>query len=106
MWDNGLAGRFCVDCFDYVVDAEQLLANQLRECPMSKGANRFPMNSLSSVAAFGKGRKVVEPASPPIRHLQLDVAGVSVHCLAAGDRGRPWQVSETGTAQPGTFNLI
>jgi hypothetical protein len=33
MWDNGLAGRFCVDCFDYVVDAEQLLANQLRECP-------------------------------------------------------------------------
>ena len=33
MWDNGLAGRFCVDCFDYVLDAEQLLANQLRECP-------------------------------------------------------------------------
>jgi len=33
MWDNGLAGRFCVDCFDCVVDAEQLLASQLREYP-------------------------------------------------------------------------
>jgi hypothetical protein len=33
MWDDGLAGRFCADCFDYVVDAEQLLANQLWEHP-------------------------------------------------------------------------
>jgi len=31
MWDDGLAGRFCLDCFDYVVDAEQFLANQLQD---------------------------------------------------------------------------
>jgi hypothetical protein len=28
MWDGGLNGRFCSDCFDHVVDAEQLLASQ------------------------------------------------------------------------------
>jgi hypothetical protein len=42
MWDNGLAGRFCVDCFDYVVDAEQLLANQLRECPDEQTSKQIP----------------------------------------------------------------
>jgi hypothetical protein len=26
MWDNGLNDRFCADCFDYVVDAEEALA--------------------------------------------------------------------------------
>jgi hypothetical protein len=57
---------------------------------------RFPMNPLSSVSAFGKGRTVVEPASPPIRHLQLDVSGISVHCLAAGDRGRPIMILHAG----------
>jgi hypothetical protein len=28
MWDDGLNGRFCSDCFDYVVDAEEVLASQ------------------------------------------------------------------------------
>ena len=28
MWDDGLNGRFCVECFDYVVDAEELLASK------------------------------------------------------------------------------
>jgi hypothetical protein len=27
IWDDGLDGRFCVECFDYVVDAEELLAS-------------------------------------------------------------------------------
>jgi hypothetical protein len=25
MWDDGLNGCFCLECFDYVVDAEELL---------------------------------------------------------------------------------
>jgi hypothetical protein len=28
MWDEGLNGRFCLDCFDQVVDAEELLVSQ------------------------------------------------------------------------------
>jgi hypothetical protein len=28
MWDDGLNGRFCVECCDYVVDAEALLVRQ------------------------------------------------------------------------------
>jgi hypothetical protein len=28
MWDDGLKGRFCSSCFDYVVDAEELLTSQ------------------------------------------------------------------------------
>jgi hypothetical protein len=28
LWDEGLNGRFCTDCFDFVVDAEEALANQ------------------------------------------------------------------------------
>lgn len=28
MWDDGLNGRFCLDCFDQVVDAEELLVSQ------------------------------------------------------------------------------
>ena len=28
MWDDGLNGRFCAECFDHVVDAEELLVNQ------------------------------------------------------------------------------
>ena len=28
MWDEGLNGRFCSECFDHVVDAEELLASQ------------------------------------------------------------------------------
>jgi hypothetical protein len=28
MWDDGLNGRFCVECFDYVVDAEELLESK------------------------------------------------------------------------------
>lgn len=27
MWDDGLKGRFCSSCFDYVVDAEELLTS-------------------------------------------------------------------------------
>jgi Zn ribbon nucleic-acid-binding protein len=30
MWDDGLNGRFCVDCYDRVVDAEEFLSNGLR----------------------------------------------------------------------------
>jgi hypothetical protein len=25
MWDDGLSSRFCSECFDFVVDAENLL---------------------------------------------------------------------------------
>jgi hypothetical protein len=32
MWDDGLKGRFCSECFDYVVDAE--------ECLVCQGLNR------------------------------------------------------------------
>ena len=28
MWDDGLNGRFCAECFDHVVDAEEVLVNQ------------------------------------------------------------------------------
>jgi hypothetical protein len=28
MWDDGLNGHFCAECFDYVVDAEEALASQ------------------------------------------------------------------------------
>src|ERR1700736_3322687 len=28
MWDDGLQGRFCSECFDHVVDAGELLASQ------------------------------------------------------------------------------
>ena len=28
MWDNGLNGRFCLKCFDYVVHAKDLLRSQ------------------------------------------------------------------------------
>jgi hypothetical protein len=28
MWDDGLNGRFCSECFDHVVDAGELLASQ------------------------------------------------------------------------------
>jgi hypothetical protein len=28
LWDEGLNSRFCIDCFDYVVDAEEALASQ------------------------------------------------------------------------------
>jgi hypothetical protein len=28
MWDDGLKARFCSSCFDYVVDAEELLVSQ------------------------------------------------------------------------------
>jgi len=28
MWDEGLNGRFCLECFDQVVDAEGLLVSQ------------------------------------------------------------------------------
>ncbi|MEY2616041.1 MAG: hypothetical protein QOH78_1814 [Verrucomicrobiota bacterium] len=28
MWDEGLNGRFCSECFDHVVDAEELLTSQ------------------------------------------------------------------------------
>jgi hypothetical protein len=28
MWDDGLNGRFCSQCFDHVVDAEELLVSQ------------------------------------------------------------------------------
>jgi hypothetical protein len=28
MWDDGLNGRFCEECFDHVVDAEEFLVNQ------------------------------------------------------------------------------
>ena len=28
MWDDGLKARFCSSCFDYVVDAEELLVGQ------------------------------------------------------------------------------
>ena len=28
MWDDGLYGRFCVKCYDCVVDAEELLVSQ------------------------------------------------------------------------------
>jgi hypothetical protein len=42
MWDDGLAGRFCLDCFDYVVDAEQLFANQLRELPDKQTGKQAP----------------------------------------------------------------
>jgi len=45
MWDNGLAGWFCVDCFDYVVDAEQLLANQLRECPDERRSKQIEISN-------------------------------------------------------------
>jgi len=27
MWDEGLNGRFCSECFDHVVDAEELLVS-------------------------------------------------------------------------------
>lgn len=47
------------------------------------------MKALSFAAAFGNGRTAVEPAPPLVRHLQLDVAGLGVHCLTAGNRGRP-----------------
>jgi hypothetical protein len=42
MWDDGLDGQFCVDCFDYVVDAEQLLANQLLERPGKQRSKQVP----------------------------------------------------------------
>jgi hypothetical protein len=38
MWDDGLKGRFCSECFDYVVDAE--------ECLVCQGLN--PSGSVSS----------------------------------------------------------
>ena len=28
MWDEGLNGRFCSECFDHVVDAAEVLASQ------------------------------------------------------------------------------
>jgi hypothetical protein len=28
MWDDGLNGSFCADCFDQVVDAEEFLTSQ------------------------------------------------------------------------------
>ena len=28
MWDDGLNGRFCGECFDHVVDAGEVLASQ------------------------------------------------------------------------------
>jgi len=28
MWDDGLNGPFCADCFDQVVDAEEFLVSQ------------------------------------------------------------------------------
>jgi hypothetical protein len=28
MWDDGLNGRFCSECFDHVVDAGEVLASQ------------------------------------------------------------------------------
>jgi len=28
MWDEGLNGRFCAECFDHVVDAGEVLASQ------------------------------------------------------------------------------
>ncbi len=28
MWDEGLEGRFCSECFDHVVDAGELLVSQ------------------------------------------------------------------------------
>jgi hypothetical protein len=42
MWDDGLAGRFCLDCFDYVVDAEQFLANQLQDHSAAEGRQQTP----------------------------------------------------------------
>ena len=37
MWDNGLDGRFCLKCFDYVVHAKDLLRSQaLRKLKKSR----------------------------------------------------------------------
>jgi len=37
MWDNGLNGRFCLKCFDYVVHAKDLLRSQaLRKLKKSR----------------------------------------------------------------------
>jgi hypothetical protein len=27
MWDEGLGGRFCLECFDHVIDAEEFLVS-------------------------------------------------------------------------------
>ena len=36
MWDEGLNGRFCSECFDHVVDAAELLASQGLVCPRTR----------------------------------------------------------------------
>jgi hypothetical protein len=37
MWDEGLKGRFCSECFDHVVDAEEFLASQGLSLPVQSG---------------------------------------------------------------------
>jgi hypothetical protein len=37
MWDDGLNGRFCAECFDHVVDAEELLVKRGIETSQARG---------------------------------------------------------------------
>jgi hypothetical protein len=42
LWDEGLQGRFCTDCFDQVVDAEAALASQGLVCLARAATARRP----------------------------------------------------------------
>jgi len=45
MWDEGLKGRFCSECFDHVVDAEEFLASQGLSHPGPEQTQRTPISS-------------------------------------------------------------
>ena len=37
MWDDGLNGRFCEECFDHVVDAEEVISKPWIETSQARG---------------------------------------------------------------------
>jgi hypothetical protein len=68
-------------------------------------AGRTKVESLTFITASKIERKVRDSASPILRFLWLNVGGVDIHCLAAGNRGEPIVILHGGGLDAGGLSF-
>src|ERR1700732_5183127 len=88
MWDDRLNGRFCVECFDYVVDAEELLASKglVRPGPERKQPQKAEGKRLLLACAASAPRIRLRPLADlettPVEAPQIQLSSQSLVPIA------------------------
>jgi 1-deoxyxylulose-5-phosphate synthase len=121
LWDDGLQGRFCAECFDHVLDAEGLLISEGMAPITSKGVDPLGHAQLVSRMQYGipirrfskpsvKATKVAEQLSKRsvngrAKHatdiVTLGESDLSVSRLAIGMGGGDWSKQSLEAGEEG-----